>query len=223
MTFAGSSPEILITRIAAATDTIRVSSGTAMQPHYSLYKVAENFRLFETMFPGRIDLGIGTEPGSDMLTAQAVAYRSEIVIEYLGNKLADLSALIRHSPVTAGLEPVVATPRSDTVPELWLLGSSAQSAANGVHFGSPCSFAHFIAPDQNQQSIEQYDRHSQPSIDFQKRTLAFGVCAETEAKTQALAACRDFWRLRFAQCDQAQCDQAQCDQGSCPSIKEALA
>lgn len=217
MSFAGSSPEILITRIAAATDSIRVGSGGVMLPHYSPYKVAENFRLLETMFPGRIDLGIGRAPGSDMLTAQALAYGSKIGIEYFGNKVADLNALIRdRAPVTAGLESVVATPRANTVPELWLLGSSAQSAVYAAHFGLPYSFAHFIAPDQSQQSIEQYYRDFRPSIDFKTPSANLGVfvaCAETDEKAQELAACRDLWRHKFEQGDP----------GPYPSIEEALA
>ncbi|TBR26768.1 MAG: MsnO8 family LLM class oxidoreductase, partial [Reyranella sp.] len=62
---AGSTPEVLITRVAGLTERIRVGSGGVMLPHYSAYKVAENFRMLETLFPGRIDVGIGRAPGSD--------------------------------------------------------------------------------------------------------------------------------------------------------------
>src|SRR5438552_16955499 len=72
--FAGTSPEILIGRIAAATESIRVGSGGVMLSHYSALKVAEQFRMLESLFPGRIDLGIGRAPGSDGLTAAALAY-----------------------------------------------------------------------------------------------------------------------------------------------------
>src|SRR5919206_1685878 len=72
--FAGTSPEILVGQIAAATRTIRVGSGGVMLSHYSALKVAEQFRMLESFFPGRIDLGIGRAPGSDQLTAAALAY-----------------------------------------------------------------------------------------------------------------------------------------------------
>ena len=72
--FAGTSPEILIGQIAANTDHIRVGSGGVMLPHYSALKVAENFRMLETLFPGRIDLGLGRAPGSDQRTAAALVY-----------------------------------------------------------------------------------------------------------------------------------------------------
>ncbi len=69
---AGSTPEILITRIAAETNRIRVGAGGVMLSHYSPLKVAENFRMLETLYPGRIDLGIGRAPGSDHLTDSAL-------------------------------------------------------------------------------------------------------------------------------------------------------
>ena len=72
--FAGTSPEILIGQIAANTQSIRVGSGGVMLPHYSAFKVAEVFRMLETLFPGRIDLGIGRAPGSDQITAAALSY-----------------------------------------------------------------------------------------------------------------------------------------------------
>src|SRR6266496_5182091 len=72
--FAGTSPEILIGRIAAATSSIRVGSGGVMLSHYSALKVAEQFRMLESLYPGRIDLGVGRAPGSDQLTALALAH-----------------------------------------------------------------------------------------------------------------------------------------------------
>src|SRR5579862_9511680 len=70
--FAGSCPEILIARVAAETKTIRVGAGGVMLSHYSPLKVAEQFRMLETLTPGRIDLGIGRAPGSDQMTARAL-------------------------------------------------------------------------------------------------------------------------------------------------------
>src|SRR5882672_6613243 len=71
---AGSTPEVLIGQVAARTSRIRVGAGGVMLQHYSPLKVAENFRMLETLFPGRIDLGIGRAPGSDPLTARALAH-----------------------------------------------------------------------------------------------------------------------------------------------------
>ena len=84
--FAGSSPEVLISTIAARTSHIRVGSGGVMLMHYSPLKVAENFRVLETLYPGRIDLGLGRAPGSDGITAAALSYGSKIGIEYFPAK-----------------------------------------------------------------------------------------------------------------------------------------
>ncbi|MFA7639180.1 MAG: MsnO8 family LLM class oxidoreductase, partial [Parvibaculum sp.] len=70
--FAGSAPEVLIAAVAAATNHIRVGSGGVMLPHYSPLKVAECFRVLETLYPGRIDLGVGRAPGGDMRTTRAL-------------------------------------------------------------------------------------------------------------------------------------------------------
>ena len=211
--FAGCSPEILISRIAAETKTIRVGSGGIMLPHYSPYKVAENFMLLETMYPNRIDLGIGRAPGSDQVTAQALAYGSQIGIEYFANKVADLKAFLAGEPaLTKGLERVQATPRTSTMPEMWMLGSSPQSAIYAAHFGMAYSFAHFIAPDQSKACIDQYVRNcTEANVTPRPNLGVFALCADTQARADQLAACRDLWRLRFEKGDP----------GPCPSIEEA--
>ena len=98
---ASSSPEILITRLAAETERIRVGSGGVMLSHYSPYKVAENFRMLEVLYPGRIDLGVGRAPGSDGLTAAALAYGNPLGIEYYPAKVKDLIAFVNgREPLT---------------------------------------------------------------------------------------------------------------------------
>ena len=89
---AGPAPEIMVTRVAAATREMRVGSGGVMLSHYSPYKVAENFKVLENMYPGRIDLGIGRAPGGDQRTAIALAYGSQVGIEYFPAKIRDMAA-----------------------------------------------------------------------------------------------------------------------------------
>src|SRR5947208_3181535 len=88
---AGSCPEILIGQVAARTSRLRVGSGGVMLSHYSALKVAESFRMLETLFPGRIDLGIGRAPGTDQLTARALEHGpGALDLEYFPNRIADL-------------------------------------------------------------------------------------------------------------------------------------
>lgn len=196
---AGSSPEILIARVAAATHSIRVGSGGVMLSHYSPLKVAENFALLQTMYPGRIDLGLGRAPGGDHLTSVAMQYGSEIGIEYYPTKIIDLKAFLTGSvPANKALEAVKVTPRPDVPPEMWLLGSSDESAKLAAMFGLPFSFAHFINPVGGQNIIADYAQNFQPSdlLKAPKATMCVGViCADTKEEADRLALSRGLWRV----------------------------
>ena len=201
--FAGSSPEILVTRVEAATKQIRVGSGGVMLSHYSPLKVAENFSLLENMFPDRIDLGIGRAPGSDGLTAAALAYGNQLGIEYFPTKIADMTAFLSgKAPLSEPFKGVRATPVSPSLPELWLLGSSDQSASYAAHFGLAYSFAHFITPYSSEAIVEHYKesfRQSPANSEPRVNLGVFVICADTMEEAEYLASSRDFWRLKLGQ------------------------
>ena len=146
--FAGCSPEILIPSLAAQTESIRVGSGGVMLMHYSPYKVAENFRLLESLVPNRIDLGLGRAPGSDAYQAGALAYGSKTTgPEFFATKMNDLKSFLEGRPSsTKSFESVNVTPGLGEIPEVWLLVSSRQGAEYAAHFGLPMSLAYFIDP-----------------------------------------------------------------------------
>lgn len=198
--FAGSVPELLIGQIAAVTRRIRVGSGGVMLMHYSPLKVAEQFRFLETLYPGRIDLGVGRAPGSDGITAAALAYGNQIGIEYFPAKLADLRAFVRgERPFTDALANVRATPAPASYPALWLLGSTEDGARLAAQFGLPFSYAHFINPAVAEPVLRIYRDNFRPSASGEAPTVSLGVfvlCCDTEAEAEALARCRDVWRLR---------------------------
>ncbi len=215
---AGAAPEILIARIAAATQTMRVGSGGVMLSHYSALKVAEQFRMLETLYPGRIDLGIGRAPGSDQRTAQALQHGpGALPIEYFPAQIADLLAWL--GPGVAADHPfagVRAMPAGSGMPELWVLGSSDQSAAYAAHFGCPFSFAHFITERMGPEIMQAYREAFRPSALYKEPRGSIGVfvlCADSEAGAERLASSRDLWRLRL--------DRGVI--GPVPSVEEALA
>src|SRR4029079_18595288 len=141
---AGPGPEEVVPQVAAVTSGIRVGSGGVMLQHYSALKVAESFRVLETLYPGRIDLGIGRAPGSDQITARALAGGVE---DFVG-KVSDLLGFLNNGlPLEHPYGHVLAMPTGPTSPEVWLLGSSDQSAILAAHFGLGFSFAHFINAD----------------------------------------------------------------------------
>jgi luciferase family oxidoreductase group 1 len=201
---AGTAPEILIARIAAATSAMRIGSGGVMLSHYSALKVAETFRVLETLYPGRIDLGIGRAPGSDQRTAQALQHGpGALSIEHFPAQIADLIDLLGPGlPAGHPFAGVRAMPIGPGAPELWLLGSSDQSAAYAAHFGCPFSFAHFITDRLGPEIMQAYREAFRPSPACpapRGSVGAFVLCADTEAEAERLAASRDLWRLRLDQ------------------------
>lgn len=197
----GPAPEVLIASIAAATTHMRVGSGGVMLMHYSPYKVAEQFALLEALHPGRIDLGIGRAPGSDGATMAALSYGNQIGMEYFGAKVADVANWVRgEAPFTEALRRIRVTPALDHHPEVWLLGSTDQSARLAAHLGLGFSFAHFIAPEATEQICALYRERFEPSAVLPEPRCILGVfvlCADTEAEARDLALCRDLWRRRM--------------------------
>ncbi len=201
---AGASPEILATRLAAATTAMRIGTGGVMLSHYSALKVAEQFRMLETLYPGRIDLGIGRAPGSDYVTARALAHGpGALPIEEFPRQIQDLLAYLRDEiPQGHAFAGVSAQPRGATTPELWLLGSSDQSAAYAAYFGCAFSFAHFITDRMGPEIMAAYRAQFRPSAWYAQPQGSIGVaviCAESEAEADRLAKSRDLSRLRMEQ------------------------
>lgn len=202
--FAGTSPEMMVGQIAAHTKTIRVGSGGVMLSHYSPLKVAENFRILDALYPGRIDLGIGRAPGSDQLTAAALAFPGPPrTIERFPQQVNDVLGYL--SGEMAGNHPfamVQATPESgETAPEVWLLGSRYESAYMAAQLGLPFAYAHFFGTgSQDGPTIaEGYRQHFQPSEHLSEPKINVGVqviCAETEEEALQVAASRNLGRLR---------------------------
>lgn len=215
---AGTAPEVLICRVAGLTSRLRVGSGGVMLPHYSALKVAECFRMLETLFPGRIDLGIGRAPGSDPRTAQLLQPSGQAIgIDHYPYQVRDLMAWLHDAvPESHPGHGVVAQPLGNTAPEVWLLGSSDDSAALAAHFGLPFCFAHFIAADSGAAVTRAYARHFRPSAlhDQPRPMMALSVlCAPSDAEADRLALSRDLWAMRLRTTGQP---------GPIPSLEEAL-
>ncbi len=198
--FAGSAPEILISHIAARTTRIRVGSGGVMLMHYSPLKVAEVFKVLGTLYPDRIDLGIGRAPGSDGLTAAALAYGSKLGMEYFAARTADLLGFLNDTPpFTEALAPVRALPVPPVAPETWVLGSTPDGAMLAAHFGLPFCYAHFISQSGMEKAVEVYRREFRPSVYLARPKLGLGVSAlvaDTNEHAQLLGRCIDVWRVR---------------------------
>jgi luciferase family oxidoreductase group 1 len=198
---AGPAPEVLIPQVAAMTSGIRVGSGGVMLQHYSALKVAEAFRVLETLYPGRIDLGIGRAPGSDQHTARALAGPLGGGIDDFPQKVVDVLGYLHGDlPPEHPFGTVLAMPTGPTAPEVWLLGSSDQSAAMAAHFGTGFAFAHFINAEGGAEVTRAYTRAFKPSAAMPQARASvavFVVCAPTEEEATRLAQSRDLFIVRL--------------------------
>ncbi len=183
---AGTAPEVLIPYLASKTKKIRVGSGGIMLPNHSSLKVAENFGLLETLFPNRIDLGIGRAPGGDRLSSHLLNPANNFSEKEFFQQLIDLQAFLRHdeTPETVH-EKVKSFPQPDQLPELWLLTSSGGSAQFAAHFGMALSFAKFINPEGGDEVVAFYRENFKPSENLAKPKVNVGIfvfCSEDEQK-----------------------------------------
>ena len=202
--FAGTSPEMLIGQIAAQTETIRVGSGGVMLSHYSSLKVAENFSLLNSLYPGRIDLGIGRAPGSDQVTASALAYPSHPKeIRYFPQQIHDLLGFLSntleddHPFSSIQVSPSI----SETSPAVWLLGSRYDSTIMAAKMGLPFAYAHFFGSGSQEgpSIVDGYRRNFQPSDNLSEPLVNVGIhvlCADTEKEALKLASSRNLARLK---------------------------
>jgi luciferase family oxidoreductase group 1 len=201
---ASTSPEILIGQIASVTRAIRVGSGGVMLPHYSAFKVAENFRMLETLFPGRIDLGLGRAPGGDQRTLMALAHpgRPNDVRAYpdqVDDLIGFLSDALPPGHPFAGMR--IGAP-CEGVPEVWLLGSGVDSAMLAANRGLPFSFAHFFGSSNQGPAIAEYYRsHFQPSPACPEPRVHVAVqvlCADTTEEALWHASSMKLGRIQMA-------------------------
>ncbi|BBH24471.1 hypothetical protein Back11_58160 [Paenibacillus baekrokdamisoli] len=191
---AHSSPEVFISHIAAHTSTIRVGTGGVMLPHYSAYKVAENFRLLEALYPGRIDVGLGRAPGGMPIVTRALQEGKTDYgyVDQYPQQIADLLHYFNDSNTPTHRFPgLLASPSVATKPEVWLLGSSGDSAALAAELGVSFAFAQFINGSGGAPVVKTYKDDFVPSgygIEPQSMVAIFVICADTDEEAEHLAA-----------------------------------
>src|SRR5450432_1922435 len=193
LSLAGAAPEILIARLAAETKTIRIGSGGIMLPNHSALKVAENFRLLEALYPNRIDLGIGRAPGGDRLTSRLLNPSNDFDPKRYIEQIEDLQCFLTDTAGEGNAQGKIrAIPKINTVPALWMLTSSGESAYLAAHTGMALSFAQFINPIGGAEAIAVYRQRFTPSLLLavpQANVGVFTFCSEDEetvARTQAV-------------------------------------
>ncbi|MFC5591443.1 LLM class flavin-dependent oxidoreductase [Sporosarcina soli] len=198
LSVASSSPEMLMMHLATSTKLIRIGSGGVMLPHYSPYKVAENFRMLEALHPNRIDLGLGRSP-SYQIVNRALNETKGKRLSY-EQQVQDLYQFLSDQPSeNHRFNGLIATPVIETTPEIWMLGSSLGSAQIAAENGAAYAFAHFGKPSSaGVEAIAHYRKQFKPSQFLEKPKVmiaVFAIIAETAEKAEALAKAFDLWLL----------------------------
>jgi luciferase family oxidoreductase group 1 len=197
---ASSSPEVLIAHLAAHTNRIRVGSGGVMLPHYSPYKVAENFKLLEALHPGRIDVGLGRAPGGFPIATRALQEHKHVDIDFYPQQVADLNDYLNDAePAKHRFSGLRAFPQTDTAPELWLLGSSSGSAQIAASQGNAYAFAQFFGAA-GDEALQHYFAYFRPSVYNSKpKALAavMVICSDTEEEARRLSKSNELFFLKL--------------------------
>jgi luciferase family oxidoreductase group 1 len=182
---ASAATSILIGHIAGQTSTIRVGSGGIMLPNHAPLVIAEQFGTLETLYPERIDLGLGRAPGSDELAARALRY--DTAEENFPRQVAELLTYL--APAGPG-QRLIAFPGAGTNVPIWLLGSSTYSAQLAAQMGLPFAFASHFAPALLMEAIDAYRTGFTPSQYLERPYLMVGVplvAGETDTEARHLA------------------------------------
>ena len=159
---ASSATSVLIGYLAAGTQTIRVGSGGVMLPNHAPLVVAEQFGTLATLYPGRIDLGLGRAPGTDQMTMRAL--RRTLATQTEDDFIGDVIELAHYfQPPPNERNPVRAIPGIGCEVPIWLLGSSLYSAQVAAHLGLPFTFASHFAPAMLMQALEIYRARFKPN------------------------------------------------------------
>lgn len=208
--FACASPELLMMQLLAKTQHIRLGSGGVMLPHYSPFKVAENFRLLEAFYPSRVDLGIGNNPGTSSVK-KALNETKSYFLDYKQSIL-DVRDYLTENNTEQRLANVVAQPSIMTVPQMWLLSTSVDSAKMAGEVGMGYTLGTFLLPNataiQNaKESVQAYRTSFKPTklnMTPTVMTTVFTVVADDESHASLLAQALDVWLLgkkQFAEFD----------------------
>ena len=184
---ASSATAVLLGYILANTESLKVGSGGIMLPNHAPLVVAEQFGTLATLYPDRVELGLGRAPGTDQITMRALRRGRKETEDQFPQ---DVQEILQYFKAPTAQQRIVATPGQNTHVPVWLLGSSLFSAHLAAKLGLPYSFASHFAPRMLQQAIQVYKENFQPSEYLDQPYISMGVpvvVAKTDEEAQYLA------------------------------------
>ncbi|MFT3996987.1 MAG: LLM class flavin-dependent oxidoreductase [Asticcacaulis sp.] len=183
---ASSATAVAIAHVGHHTTRIRIGSGGIMLPNHAPLVIAEQFGTLEALFPGRVDLGVGRAPGTDMRTARALRRNMDAGVDNFPYDVAELQTYME-DPV--GGEPILAVPGYGAKVPVWVLGSSTYGAQLAAQMGLPYAFASHFAPDQLHQALRIYRSQYRPNARNPEPKVmvgVMGVAADTDEEAHYL-------------------------------------
>lgn len=183
---ASAATAVVIGYVAGGTSTIRVGSGGIMLPNHSPLVIAEQFGTLESLYPGRIDLGLGRAPGTDAMTAQALRRSRDDSVDTFPDDVVELQ---RYFNSDVSRRRVNAIPGAGLAVPLWLLGSSLFSAQLAGALGLPFAFASHFAPTLLEEALRIYRQNFKPSVENPRPYAAAAIpvyAADTDAEAAVL-------------------------------------
>ncbi|MGE0283469.1 MAG: LLM class flavin-dependent oxidoreductase [Rhizobiaceae bacterium] len=183
---ASAATSVVIGHVAGGTKTIRVGAGGIMLPNHAPLVIAEQFGTLDALYPGRIDLGLGRAPGTDMLTARALRRNLDGAVDSFPQDVVELANYFR--PAEPG-QRVHAVPGEGRNVPLWILGSSTYGAQLAAMLGLPYAFASHFAPAEMEHALDIYRSRFQPSEQLDRPYVMLGLnvfAAETDAEARLL-------------------------------------
>jgi len=183
---ASAATAVVIAHVAAGTRTIRVGAGGIMLPNHAPLVIAEQFGTLAALHPGRIDLGLGRAPGTDMMTARALRRNLDAGVDNFPRDVVELMAYFE--PAEEGQRIRAVPGEGETVP-VWILGSSLYGAQLAAMLGLPYAFASHFAPAELDHALEVYRTRFEPSQHLDKPRVMLGInviAAPTDAEARLL-------------------------------------
>jgi luciferase family oxidoreductase group 1 len=195
-------PEVMLSYIGAHTSTIRIGAGAVLLPHYKPYRIAETYNILATLFPGRIDLGIGRAPGGSAEVTIALSGNFLDNVKKMPDSIKELLYFLNNDfPSDHMFSKIAASPMPEIKPDPWILGTSEKSAISAAANGTAYTFGHFMSEKNGAEIVRTYNNQFQPSKTLQQPKCMIAVsviCAETTEKAEELALPVLLWRIQNA-------------------------
>ncbi|WP_449355551.1 LLM class flavin-dependent oxidoreductase [Virgibacillus natechei] len=196
---ASPAPDIMLGLIGSQTKRIRIGAGAVLLPHYKPYNVAERYNMLATLYPGRVDLGVGRAPGGSAEVTMALSDNFLEQVRKMPESLTELLTFLDHDldfPSDHMYSKITPEPVPQHPPEVWQLGTSEKSAISAAEKGIPYAFGHFMTDKDGPGIVKKYRENSTAKHEGKAIISVSVICAETTEEAEELALSNLLWKVQ---------------------------